>query len=62
MVVHFGLIPKILDADAKECDKAADGKILRTGLSIRCMRGQSVAAEQGNFSIEHLNEHLELIL
>jgi hypothetical protein len=35
MVVHFGLIPKILDVVARECDKAAAGKILRTKLSIK---------------------------
>jgi hypothetical protein len=51
MVVHFGLIPKILDVGAKECEKAADGKIMRTKLSIRCMSGQSDAAEHGNFPI-----------
>jgi hypothetical protein len=62
MVAHFGLIPKILDGDAKECDKVVDGEILRTKLSTRCMRGQSVAAEQGNFPVERLNGDVELLL
>jgi hypothetical protein len=62
MVVHFGLIPKISDVDAKECDKTADGKIFPTKLSIRCMSGQSDAAEHENLPIKHLGGCIELIL
>jgi hypothetical protein len=49
MVAHFGLIPKVFDADAKECDKVVDGKILCTKLSTRCMSGKVLLLNKETF-------------